>query len=217
MRAVGLCAILLAFGLARAQSSQSAGHSKGTSSATTGLEAVNGDKAKQQWIDAHPAEYAKLTGKTVSTPATTPYGAAENKEAWIQANPEAYAKMVGTQKSAPVGKAAIVEKAVVTSAAPVQRTEAEKTEWIKTHPAEYAKMGGTSKANTGAKPAEMTEAEKKAWIASHPEEYAKIAGKPATVAHIYISRADFKELSAEKQQEILGNSTYIVVDKPSTR
>jgi hypothetical protein len=84
----GLLALLLAFGVAKAQNSEPAQQLK-----ELGADVSTYDAAKAEWVATHPEAYQSLEQQNARVAEEVmPWGAAENKANWVAAHPEEYAQ-----------------------------------------------------------------------------------------------------------------------------
>jgi hypothetical protein len=95
MKAMGLLAMLLAFGWVQAQNSEPV-TPKADPLSELNASPAGYDAAKTDWVATHPKEYDALNGVTAKAAGdqAKPWGAEANKEAWITAHPREYAEMV---------------------------------------------------------------------------------------------------------------------------
>lgn len=131
--------------------------------------------------------------------AVTPQQEAEilrNKEAWIAAHPEDYQRLSGQQ--------------VVAPSQGTEMSAKEKEAYYASHPELNTRQSAVTTYPWGAPE------NKEAWVSTHPRQYQHM-----TEAHqdnrIVITRAEFNQLPAIKQQAISNDPKYNVVETPSTK
>lgn len=94
MKALGLLAMLCAFGWVQAQNNEQV-PTKADPLTELTANPAGYDAAKSEWVATHPQEYDALNGATAKAApsATMPWGDAANKEAWVAAHPREFAAM----------------------------------------------------------------------------------------------------------------------------
>ncbi len=87
-----------------------------------------------------------------------------------------------------------------------------KQEWVNAHPAEYqALIDGKTTANTNTEVnRQMDEKAKNKWVAEHPQQYQESL-KPIEARTTY-TRDQLKLLPADKQQSIISDSKFTIID-----
>ena len=92
MKALGLLAMLFAFGWVQGQNTETPAANPQTEWSTN---PAGYDAAKSDWVASHPKEYQVLNGETAKAVEVknTPWGEDANKESWIAAHPREFAEM----------------------------------------------------------------------------------------------------------------------------